>query len=700
MALPQQQDDIDALLAEVRHREEVSQQQDDMDALLAEVRHREEVPQRQDNIDTLLAEVRHREEARRMTDHRNINISSLAVPVKAAFAAMRPVSSVFSTLTNFASTLQYSYTGFEHIVVVAMEGLPDIGVLSPRDHQAATNPLRMGQSLPAYSYSGNDMAEPPGTFPTTSTPIPRPFSTFPPSLRACVEAFPEQSETIVRESHLPRLVQTLESRRPRVSQTLPLTQTLFHTQTLPPTQTLFPTQTLPLTQTLSPTQTVSPIQTLSPTPQDRSLVIIRSWTDMTPEELKALISDAIAPLQQSNKALCRQVEGLTTDRSQILSSQFLVRQTELEARKKMIDDELRSIADKTWKAPFENYDRRLVTANSARDGDTRQWKTARFDPALMPKFRAEDDLEQWISEIQIEVDSFGEELVCPLIWRHCFTSNSSVRNWYSMLGGRTQAFMTKDEGCWLYFMQKMREVWSKPLAVAQREAEDRAKLPNETFHQFFFSKLKLLTSAFPESHSTTHISRIRAKLNDAQADRYIRERHSIAAFGEECREYDEHLKMHPVGVNRRPQFTYPSHQPTQAPPVTGSTPPKRLLGWKDPPPTTKSDRVDAYRRRVDARARTVEERLNPATNKKVRSFLRNDGTVKYIERPCDFCEKLGKKDQWHFSFECSNKSSMIALILETAPSDSDEDEFFLSGVRPSAHTSSPTSHVFSSLGKD
>jgi len=40
--------------------------------------------------------------------------------------------------------------------------------------------------------------------------------------------------------------------------------------------------------------------------------------------------------------------------------------------------------------------------------------------------------------------------------------------------------MTKDEGCWLYFMQKMRQVWSKPLAVAQREAENRTKLPNET----------------------------------------------------------------------------------------------------------------------------------------------------------------------------------------------------------------------------
>lgn len=81
--------------------------------------------------------------------------------------------------------------------------------------------------------------------------------------------------------------------------------------------------------------------------------------------------------------------------------------------------------------------------------------------------------------------------------------------------------MTKDEGCWLNFAPKMREIWAKPLAVAQREAEDRYKMPGETFHQYFFTKLKLLTSAFPESLPATHISRIRAKFNDAQADRYI-----------------------------------------------------------------------------------------------------------------------------------------------------------------------------------
>jgi len=517
------------------------------------------------------------------------------MPVGMALAALKyvaPIRNAIETISYFASNLRYPYTGFEHVIAAATGSLPDVGVVSPRDHLAAANTLWMEQPQPplADSYLGNDGAiplwtpisaapppssfsfpkprvespfeysenyktEPLGTFPTILTivpqilrpptivspiltivpkilrpptvvsPILRPPPGFLSSLRARVDAFLNQSERAVQGSQPPH-------RNPTLSRTLPSS------------------------------------------PKDRPLVVIHSWTDMTPEELKALILDAIAPLQQalvslqqSNEALRIQVESLAANRTQILSSQASARQTELEARKKMIDNELRSIADKTWKAPFENYDWRLVMANSFRDGDARQWKTARFDPALMPKFKVEDDLEQWISEIQIEVDIFGEELICSLIWRHCFMSNSSVKNWYSILGGRMQAFMTKDEGCWLYFMQKMREVWSKPLVVAQREAEDRTKLPNEMFYQFFFSKLKLLTSAFPESHSTTHISRIRAKFNDMQADRYIRERQSIAAFGEECREYDKHLKMYPVSGNPGslsccPQFTYTSSYQT------------------------------------------------------------------------------------------------------------------------------------------
>ena len=220
-----------------------------------------------------------------------------------------------------------------------------------------------------------------------------------------------------------------------------------------------------------------------------------------------------------------------------------------------------------------------------------------------------------------------------MIWRYCFEENSSVRTWYTLLGGRNQAFMTMDTGCWLNFMHKMREIWSKPMAVAQREAEDRPKLPEESYYQFFFTKLKLLTSAFPESLAATHLSRIRSKF-DADADKFICECQSIATFGEECREYDEHLKFHPVARNRQ-RFTYPTMYPPSGNPNTNVILPTlhqnvnqlnpHLNSHQNTDPNPNLQRKQTtwptrFERRVDNRLKTVIDRMDLTTGKKTCSF--------------------------------------------------------------------------------
>lgn len=161
-------------------------------------------------------------------------------------------------------------------------------------------PAGMEKSPPAASYSGSTKAKAP-TLPTIPPPNPGPPPSSLSSFKARAEVFVEQSDLIVTAQH---------RQGSRLS------------------------------------------QALSPTPQDCSVIITRSWTEMTPEELKAWIADAIAPLHQSNEALRKQVEDLTADKTQMLSSQASARQTELEARKKMIDDELKAIADKSWKGPL------------------------------------------------------------------------------------------------------------------------------------------------------------------------------------------------------------------------------------------------------------------------------------------------------------------------------------------------------------
>jgi len=254
--------------------------------------------------------------------------------------------------------------------------------------------------------------------------------------------------------------------------------------------------------------------------------------------------------------------------------------------------------------------------------------------------------------------------------------------------------MIKDEECWINFMYHMREVWANPMAVAQREAEERSKLLGELFHQYFFSKLKVLSSAFPETLQAMHISRIRAKFNDAQADRYIRERNNIIVFGEECCEYDKHIKLHPRAyIHRSFQYLYTSVPTLSQPQMGHSQSSRRLLTLPSKPRDgAKTETAKAYKTRIEARAKSIAERVNPTTNKRARYFLCRDGTIKFIERPCKLYSKIGKKDEWHFSVEYTNRQGITTLILSTASCDS-KDKHLLR-VYETPYITNPMSYVF------
>ncbi|KAF8434025.1 hypothetical protein BGX38DRAFT_1275749 [Terfezia claveryi] len=86
------------------------------------------------------------------------------------------------------------------------------------------------------------------------------------------------------------------------------------------------------------------------------------------------------------------------------------------------------------------------------------------------------------------------------------------------------------------------------------------------------------------------------------------------------------------------------------------------------------DRSAEYMKRNKARVRSIADCVNPATNKKTRSFLRSDWVAKFIEQPCEFCKKLGKRDQWHFGFEYGMRDAMHKVWIETLEPDSDSDD--------------------------
>ena len=209
---------------------------------------------------------------------------------------------------------------------------------------------------------------------------------------------------------------------------------------------------------------------------------------------------------------------------------------------------------------------------------------------------------------------------------------------------------------------KMREKWSKSIAVTQREAKERAKF------------------------------------NDAQPKRYIHKRESLSAFASTIHHYDNHIKLHPPISEYIPAYCGPSEYNTMGyrgpteyntmghrrpsvasiyhgPSVTstyhgpsvaseynmiGNRPPNKsppismtTIGTTSCMTTTtgmtssmtmtektrEQEGSPEYNQRAELHIKSIAERKSPATNKYTWSFLYADGIPNFIERPCEFCKR-------------------------------------------------------------
>ena len=224
---------------------------------------------------------------------------------------------------------------------------------------------------------------------------------------------------------------------------------------------------------------------------------------------------------------------------------------------------MQAIADGTWEPLYKPLElaNAMVPPKIYCDQKNAFRQSLHFDFKLLPKFKHTDDVEDWILNINQFCNTHGEQLICPQLAWNCFREADPIKLWYSMLGGRNHVWMTKEDGYWFNFHEKMREAWAKSIAVSQRETEDHQKLPNEIFLVYYFQKLAMLMQVFPESYEATHISRIRAKFNDTQANRYIHEKYNFKTFASEIRQYDDYLKLYPFLTKpsiRMPQNSYSS----------------------------------------------------------------------------------------------------------------------------------------------
>ena len=191
-----------------------------------------------------------------------------------------------------------------------------------------------------------------------------------------------------------------------------------------PEYSLFFLQQSPVRRQRSSTANQSPIQPTSPS----ALSSKQTWEEMTPKELKALLDTAILPIREENAQLVadvtalqmkvtidntllhNKIDAMQSSNTDATDAHTSAREKELHIRSQLIDDELNAISNKTWKALFEDNNVRLLSRPQLDEK-----KKARFKPKMLPKFTAEDDLEQWLTEVQLDIETFREELVCPVL---------------------------------------------------------------------------------------------------------------------------------------------------------------------------------------------------------------------------------------------------------------------------------------------
>ncbi|KAF8462866.1 hypothetical protein BDZ91DRAFT_764994 [Kalaharituber pfeilii] len=264
---------------------------------------------------------------------------------------------------------------------------------------------------------------------------------------------------------------------------------------------------------------------------------------MTPEELTDIVKKSIEMAMQGITERISALEGRTPE-SCTPQSPAQQRQAILEAKKIAIEKEMQAIRDNTWLGSTEGTDsaqlQRLGGPGTMVTTNYSQSQKPRFEPNSLPKYRHyTTSLEQWINEITGEVALYGESMVCPAIYKHCFSDGDMVRDWYVMLSSELKQAMTTGTGCWQFFSAIMRQTWAESIGSAQTKAIARTKRHNETFLQYYYQKLGLLKAAFPDCADQSHISNIKEKLNDPIALFYIRECNNLGRLAQEMGEYDE-----------------------------------------------------------------------------------------------------------------------------------------------------------------
>lgn len=375
----------------------------------------------------------------------------------------------------------------------------------------------------------------------------------------------------------------------------------------------------------------------------------------TIEEIAALLDNKIGPLQEEIRSLKTKVEqrpALPNDAMAERKQRILYKQAEYEKWINEAKAEVSKMDDHTWVTPEVSIDNIVV---SFPQGGGSPKGGLRFRPETMPKYRFGDDIERWKISMDHVVRLWDEKVVCPHIHTNCFIESDTVQTWYLGQDPIVHQALTEDVGCWNRFKNAMTVKWAKSEGIRQDEADNRRKLPTETYTQYFIEKKHLCRLAYKDAADATIIVKIRSKL-DREASHFCREKQNLERFLEEIIEYDESIglfnsnnissSIERKGKERAPERIYSESRKPQA----------RLA--IEGAPSSEPQRQDPQQRRD-----SVKDRLNPESNKMTRSFTDRRGNVIFIDRPCDKCTARGKTF-WHFRFECPEDPKLKAFLTQ------------------------------------
>ncbi|KAA8902701.1 hypothetical protein FN846DRAFT_891382 [Sphaerosporella brunnea] len=331
----------------------------------------------------------------------------------------------------------------------------------------------------------------------------------------------------------------------------------------------------------------------------------------------------------------------------------------------------------------------------------------RFNPGDLPGIAFGDDLEEWISQIDHIVTSFGELVVCPHILHRCFAVGDPMRDWYLTKPSEVHLFVTTGDGCWGHFKTLLRARFKPDLGVMQFEADSYRKLPGDSWAAFGIRKYRLLKRAYEGSDEANIILKIKAVMG-TEVVRFCKEKSDIDTFIGELMDYDrtspptarsagriftsEHYA--PTDYQHQPRSTTRPFGQQQGNPSVGLTTPRYQKDKGKAVDRGNQDRGNQDRSNQDRKA-TVQNRPHPETGKMVRSYLNYQGKPVFIKRPCNVCEKNGVPNQMHFSFECSR--GFPTLPRTYAMDGTEEVEEFTDGLHRT-ESGNLTSYNFQSEG--